>query len=110
MIFNDSFYFIILLLIAITILFLIKLFFNYIKFKSVTKELENLLTKEDEFSIKLIDMKTQYLCLQKKVHRGNIFLSLLFGIPFSLAMILISPIWFLISGFIFYIFISYNKK
>ena len=110
MIFNDSFYFIILLLIAITILFLIKLFFNYIKFKSVTKELENLLTKEDEFSIKLIDKKTDYLNYQKKVHRGNIFLSFLFGIPFSLAMILISPIWFLISSFIFYIFISYNKK
>ena len=110
MIFNNFFYFIILLLIAITILFFIKLFFNYIKFKSVTKELENLLTSEDEFSIKLIDMKTQYLSLQKKVHRGNIFLSLLFGIPFSLAMILISPIWFFISGFIFYIFISYSKK
>lgn len=110
MILNDSFYFIILLLIAITILFLIKLFLNYLKFKSATKELESLLTKEDEFSIKLIDMKTHYLSLQKKVHRGNILLSLLLGIPFSLAMILISPLWFLISSLIFYIFISYNKK
>ncbi|MBI72560.1 MAG: hypothetical protein CMG61_03875 [Candidatus Marinimicrobia bacterium] len=110
MIFNDSFYFIILFLIAITFFFLVKLFFNYIKLKSITKELESLLTKEDEFSVKLIDKKTEYLNFQKKVHRGNIFILLLFGIPFSLAMILISPIWFLISGFIFYIFISYNKK